>query len=241
MSLLDRNFTIIINWFLENLIPPVLHDNRAFMKMVIWPAYGKKTEPLLDFKDNYPRLSDEEINLYYELITDAPINKKRITDLNKKCIEYITQNIAGQSVLDAACGRGFMLSHLYENYGNKLKITGCDIVLPRNDFPKEIRLVQGNLIHLPFSDNEFDTVICTHALEHIRLYKKALQELIRVSIKRIIIIVPCQREYKYTVDLHVNFCPYMYRFQEFIGIPEASYYKIKGDFVCVIEKAVLKK
>lgn len=239
MSLLDRNITIGINWLLENLIPPVFRDCRTFMKFVIWPAYGKRTKYLLDFKDKLPKLSDEEINHYYELIADAPINRRRSTDVNKKCIQYITKNIKGQSVLDAACGRGFMLTHLLENYKGKIKIVGCDIVLPKYNFPKEIQLVQGNLTSLPFADNEFDTVICTHALEHIRQYKKAIGELIRVSTKRVIIIIPCQREYRYTVDLHVNFCPYMYRFQEFVGIPQASYYKIQGDFVCVIEKPLL--
>lgn len=239
MSLLDRNITIGINWFLDNLIPPVLHDCSVFMKLIIWPAYGQKTKYLLDFKNEYPRLSDVEINSYYELIADVPINKKRITDLNKKCIQYITNNIEGNSVLDAACGRGFMLSHLFNKFDNNLKITGCDIVLPKYTLPEDIQLVQGNLTQLPFLDNEFDTVICTHALEHIRQYKKAIKELIRVSAKKVIIVVPCQREYKYTVDLHVNFCPYMYRFQEFIGIPDASYYKISGDFVCIIEKSDL--
>lgn len=241
MRLLDRNVTVCINWILENLLPPVIRDCRIFMKIIIWPAYGNKTKYLLDFKDKYPRLSDEEINKYYELIADAPINKKRNTDLNKECIKYLTNNIAGDSVLDAACGRGFMLTHLRKNCDETIKIVGCDIVLPKSPLPKEIQLIQGNLTQLPFTYNQFDTVICTHALEHIRLYKKAIQELVRVAAKKVIIIVPCQKEYRYTVDLHVNFCPYMYRFQEFIGISEASYYKIKGDFVCVIDEVVLNK
>lgn len=60
-------------------------------------------------------------------------------------------------------------------------------------------------------------MICTYAIAHIRDYKRAISELKCVAKMYIVISMPCQREYKYTVDLHVNFCPYLYRFQEFTG------------------------
>lgn len=48
--------------------------------------------------------------------------------------------------------------------------------------------------------------------------------------------MPCQREYKYTVDLHVNFCPYLYRFQEVVGESSGEYLKLGGDWVCFLDK-----
>ena len=65
----------------------------------------------------------------------------------------------------------------------------------------------ADITGLPFEDHSFDVVLCTHALEHIRDPQKALGELMRVTGRRLIVVVPHQREYRYTVDLHVNFFP----------------------------------
>lgn len=236
--LLNRNITVWINWGLENILPPIMREWRWFMRLIISFAYGDKTEFLLDFKDKYPFISQKELAHYYELIADAPINKRRNTDLNQRCISFILSNLKGKRILDAACGRGYLVERIRKLENHNLEITGLDIVLPENLVIEDnnVRLVKGFIEALPFPDKSFDTVLCTHALEHIPEYQKAIHELLRVAEKRVIIIMPCQREYRYTVDLHINFCPYMYRFQAFIGIKEAQYLKIGGDFVCVIDK-----
>jgi ubiquinone/menaquinone biosynthesis C-methylase UbiE len=61
---------------------------------------------------------------------------------------------------------------------------------------------------LPFADGAFDTVICSHTLEHVRNVERAVSELRRVCRKRLIIVVPSEREYKYSFNLHVSFFPY---------------------------------
>jgi len=97
------------------------------------------------------------------------------------------------------------------------------------------KFIKADITELPFSNQSFDVVLCTHALEHIRNPKKALSELIRITRKRLIIVVPRQREYRYTVDFHVNFFPYLYSFKRFIGIESAAYLDLKGDFLCQID------
>lgn len=235
---LNRNVTILINRFLENIIPPIIRESKIFMFMIIYPAYGSKTKYLLEFKEKYPFMKEDELSHYYELIADAPINRKRMTDLNQMCITYIENNIKGKRILDAACGRGFLVKYIAKLKGENAEVTGVDLVVPPlpQKSAKNIHFLKGNLKSLPFENNSFDTVICTHALEHIPDYRGAIQELIRVAKQRIIIVMPCQREYKYTVDLHVNFCPYMYCFRKFIGVSDARYMKLGGDFLCIIEK-----
>ena len=94
---------------------------------------------------------------------------------------------------------------------------------------------RADITALPFSDHSFVVVFCTHTLEHIRDPQKAISELTRVTRQRLIIVVPRQREYRYTVDLHVNFFPYLYSFKKFIGVENAIYLNLKGDFLCCID------
>ena len=225
----SRNVTSVINWFLDNVCPPVLRDCKPFMYAVIYMAYGKKTRAVMEFKDRFPLMTQQEIDSYYALIKDAPINR-RPTDLNKQSVDYILDNIVGSDVLDAACGRGFLARRIA---GLEKLVTGLDIEVPDHD--EKFSFVQGCLSQLPFDDNSFDTVLCTHALEHITDGKKALNELLRVARHRVIIIVPCQREYRYTPDLHITFFPYIYSLKKFVGIEKAEYLTLGNDFCCVID------
>ena len=68
--------------------------------------------------------------------------------------------------------------------------------------------MKGNMENIPFADNSFDTVVSTHSLEHAADIERAVRELRRVAREKQIIVVPGQREYKYTFDLHLHFFPY---------------------------------
>lgn len=232
--MVNREFTSIINWLLENILPPAIRDSRFLMSGIIWFAYGKSTKLVMEFKDKYPLIDDNEINKYYELVKDAPINKRN-TDLNSKCLAKIKASIRGQTVLDAACGRGYLVD-LLANDNKDYFITGSDIIVNQLLKNSRVSFIEADLLDLPFADKQFDTVICTHALEHIRNYRQAISELYRVTSKRLIIVIPCQREYRYSPDLHVNFVPYLYRFKEFIGIKDnCQYSKLGRDFICIID------
>ena len=63
---------------------------------------------------------------------------------------------------------------------------------------------------LPFADGAFDTVVSTHMLEHVRDLHRVLAELRRVTKRRLIIVVPCERPHLYTPSLHIHFFPYRY-------------------------------
>ena len=72
--------------------------------------------------------------------------------------------------------------------------------------------VSGWVENLPFEDGAFDTVVCTHLIEHILDYRRAIAELRRVAKRRLIIIVPRERESIYTFNPHFNFFPYTHSF-----------------------------
>jgi ubiquinone/menaquinone biosynthesis C-methylase UbiE len=109
-------------------------------------------------------------------------------------------------VLDVGCGRGFVANILSKKY----QVTASDIIIGkhlRTRYPK-VKFHKAAIEELLFPNASFDTVICTHTLEHVKDIKLAITELRRVAKKRLIIVVPKQRPYKYTFDLHLHFFPY---------------------------------
>jgi ubiquinone/menaquinone biosynthesis C-methylase UbiE len=87
-----------------------------------------------------------------------------------------------------------------------------------------IEFFEGKAEKLPFADHEFDTVICTHVIEHILDYRAALAELRRITSKRLIVVVPMEREGLYTFNPHFNFFPYTHSFlRAMIPVPERHF------------------
>lgn len=136
--------------------------------------------------------------------------------------------MVGTRVLDAAAGRGYLANLIAEKQGS---CVAMDIV-KGNLYNDNVTFVEGSLSNIPFEDDSFDTVICTHALEHIKDVTVAVKELKRVCKKRLLIVVPRQREYKYTFDLHVNFYPYKYNVQSLLS-GEAMVHLLDNDWMCI--------
>ena len=222
----SRNIPLIIHFILDRLLPPVIRDSRVVMGPLFYLAFGKKAALFLEFKEKLPSLSDQQINDYYEELDDVFI--QRDTDLNRACIEYIDTAVEGESVLDVACGNGF-LSRRLATQGKE--VTGVDIVIPEQN-SENPEFLKAEIISLPFPDKEFDTVVCTHTLEHVRDVSTAIHEITRVCKKRLIVVVPCQRECRYSFDLHIHFFPYEYKLRELLGT-EGELFKLSGDFLYV--------
>jgi len=207
---LSRDFTAIINYFLDNICPPILRDCYYIMYPIYRLACGKSTAKLLKYKDHYAFLSKKEYSDYYEHAGRTPL-AKRPTDLNSAGIHFIFDNIQGNECLDVGCGRGWLAKQLVQK---GYKTTAVDIVEPIDYTIKDgYSFIKGDMENLPFSDTSFDTVISTHVLEHVPNFDIAFNELLRVTKKRLIIILPRQREYRYVADLHIRYFPYLYNVQ----------------------------
>ncbi len=226
---MNRAVTNRINYFLDNWVPPKIRDSRWLMGAAVRLAFGPKYRYFMSFKEKAVTMQENEINGYYDFLADAVINRK--TDLNNGCIRFILDHTIGSSILDAAAGRGYLAGLLQKKCGGGY-IEAIDIVIPEKR-RKGIHYQKATLTSLPYEDKTFDTVICTHALEHIKDADLALAELRRVCRQRLIIVVPRQREYRYTFDLHINFFPYEYSVRRFINNPQAQVLEIGGDWVCV--------
>ena len=172
----------------------------------------------MEFKEKAPFLNDEEFGDYYKLLADVHI--QRATDLNRKCVDEILGSIVGEAVLDVGCGRGYLAEKIAVEHGKD--VVGVDIIIPDALKKGRVKYIEGNIESIPFDDGHFDTVICTHTLEHVQDIGCAVKELRRVTRKRLIIAVPRQREYKYTFDLHLHFFPYTFSLLKIMKNPKAT-------------------
>ena len=221
---MNRNITNKINYFLDNIVPPALRDSRFFTKLMFRLALGKKYKAYMRFKEEVPRLSEDQISAYYSELADTFMD--RDTDINGPCLERIRKDVKGTNILDIATGRGYLAKLLYGDDRDR-RVVGADVVLPE---PAEgVEFVRTSITSLPFADGEFDTVICAHTLEHIVDIGKAVSEMRRVCGGRLIVVLPKQREYKYTFDLHVHFFPYLYNVESLLGTSGTTE-KLGGDW-----------
>lgn len=225
---MNRNFTLMVHFLLDQCLPPVLRDSRWFMGPLFRLALGPKAHHYLTFKERLPQLSEQEIQAYYTLLADTFI--RRDTDLNRESIASVLAAVEGHTVLDIACGSGW-LSRQMALRG--CQVTAADIVPPAmtEDSGNPVFCV-ADVTKLPFGDRCFDTVVCAHTLEHVSDIGGALAEIRRVCRQRLIIVIPRQREYLYTFDLHIHFFPYAHKLQQLLG-PRAQIHLAGGDFVAI--------
>ncbi len=215
-----REHTNGIRFVLEELLPPIVRDSAAFQfsASLVW---GKHVATLADFRKRAPFVSAEEYEALYR--THPRVHED--TDNSAACLEKIAGNAFGGTLCDVGCGTGYLLRHVRTHSKQSFeRMVGVDIVTPRGH--DDIEFVDAMIENLPFGDRSFDTVLCTHVLEHILDYRKAIAELRRITRRRLIIVVPREREGLYTFNPHFNFFPYRHSFlRAMIPVP--------NDHVCV--------
>lgn len=204
---MNRETTNRIRFVLEDLLPPFVRDSWLFLA-VSRLAWGNHIADLASFRQRATSLSAQE---YEELYRKHP-RVHAGTDNSTACIRRVAEDLVGSSVCDVGCGTGALLSHLQASRPEIKRFTGVDFVVADAKLLPGVEYVAARIESLPFADGEFDTVVCTHVLEHILEYRAALAELRRIARRRLIIIVPREREYVYTFNPHFNFFPYTHSF-----------------------------
>ncbi len=91
----------------------------------------------------------------------------------------------GDRVLDAACGRGFVLNFLREVSGCRLAGQDLEYDYVRQAHAqlgeRDVALSNGDLCRLSFADHTFDKVILAEVLEHLGDDRTGLAEAVRVT------------------------------------------------------------
>ena len=201
---LTRQTALKIHFVLDQLLPPILRDAIWFMSIPFRILYKDRADVFLTFKQKAWSMTEEEFAQAYRDV--EPVLMERDTDLTDEAIGAVLGEIVGSDVLEAGCGKGVLAGKLTE----RARVTATDIIISdeaRRRAPSA-EFIGANVEALPFPDRSFDTVVCTHTLEHVRDLAKSLSELRRVTKRKLVIVVPKQRPYRYTFDLHLHFFPY---------------------------------
>ena len=201
---LNRRIVNLIRFVLEDLLPPALRDSRLFFPLMRL-AFGRNAGRFAEFRKEVLHMTTQDYAWHYRTL--VPVMGE--SDLNRACLDSILRDIVGESVLDVGCGRGFLVRRVAAGRAGR-RVAGIDIDPPA---PADgIAYVAGRAEALPFADGAFDTVLCTHTLEHVLDLERALAELRRVARRRLIVVVPREREYRYSFNFHLHFFPYEHSF-----------------------------
>jgi SAM-dependent methyltransferase len=203
---LPRRVANAVRFVLDELLPPAIRDSRWLAKIFLWPVARDRTALVMAFRERVADMSAEEFAAAYRA-TAGLID--RDTDLGPDSLAWLVDAIRDRSVLEVGAGRG----HLARELARHNTVTACDFVLPDTAVDSNnLSWREADAEQLPFADSSFDVVVCTHTLEHVRDFERALGELRRVGRERLYVVVPLQRPYRWTADLHISYFPYPFSF-----------------------------
>lgn len=122
-------------------------------------------------------------------------------ELNPERIGHLNTYVTGTSILDAGCGGGAYVEYLA---AQGLAVTGCDkhdqFLRVAQEHGRLGRYVLGDITALQFADDAFDCTYCFDVLEHVD-DTQAIQELARVTSRRLILAVPREDDLMRTFNL----------------------------------------
>jgi len=144
---------------------------------------------------------------YEEQYTDAMTEwreiggKYKADNIRKVCMDY-----SFCKVLECGAGEGSILKYLDRNgefpelFAIEISDSGVSQILKRNlQRLKEVKKFDG--YEIPYSDEEFDMVYCSHVIEHVEHPRILLRELRRISRYQVFEI---PLDYSNRIDLNVE-------------------------------------
>jgi len=228
-----RRVTNAVRYVLDNWLPPVVRDFRPLNKLLALAFHGPEFD--LDFKRRALQLSDEEFAAAYDRLKPNEKKPYRQTDMTEGQLGWMTRHAIGPDVLEVGCGWGVLAERLARRGDLSVMATdlaASNIANARRRLENEglpIQWQQADSEKLPFSDKSFDSTLCAHTLEHVRNFDKAVAELCRVTRRRLLIVVPCQRYHRYTIDYHLHFFAEPEQLILRLGLPNHRCDTINGD------------
>lgn len=194
--------TCLIRFFLDECLPPIVRDRKILFGLV-GRVYNNKID--VDFRRKAPYMTKTQFRQAYERLVPM-----RETDMTPRTTRFVLSSVVGKSMLEVGCGNG-EISVACARRGYSVVATDLaegnlkQLRAKIQDQNLNITTEVADIEELPFKDSSFDTTICLHTLEHVLNLQMAIRELKRITKRRLIIVVPRERYYRYTCNYHLNF------------------------------------
>jgi ubiquinone/menaquinone biosynthesis C-methylase UbiE len=227
---INRETSVFIKFVLDECLPPILRDSflyRWFQRV----ALGKSARYFIRFRSQFLGISHKELARWYSSVEKDNVHST--SDLSKESIVAVRQLVVGKTVLDIACGRGYLSTILGDD---GFTVTAADFVISKHvhKHPR-VLYTKANIEDMSFPNKSFDTTVSAHTLEHTLDIAKAISELRRVTKKRLVVVLPKERPYKYGCNFHTHFFPYEYSIYQVFGYfpKKQSLSLVGGDWLYV--------
>jgi SAM-dependent methyltransferase len=226
--LFDRRVTSQVRRLLDDWLPPVIREWRPLNAALARVVHGRAFD--LDFKQRAFAMSDREFADAYARLAQGGA-RFRDSDSTPAQIDAIVAAAKGPRVLEVGSGNGAIAQRLrgagHDVAAVEVTLLSAQETARRASCP----VMLAALPELPVRTHAFDTVVCSHTLEHIPDLYGAVRELRRVA-RRIVVVVPRQRYYRYTVDYHLHFFPSAAPLEHLLG---GCARDIDGDWLVVAD------
>jgi ubiquinone/menaquinone biosynthesis C-methylase UbiE/uncharacterized membrane protein len=93
--------------------------------------------------------------------------------------QVLKPKCSGESLLDVGGGTGYLASCVADRYA-RVVVADLSPGMLKVARSRNLETVEASALGLPFKDAEFDVVLCTDALHHIKEIERALSEMCRV-------------------------------------------------------------
>jgi ubiquinone/menaquinone biosynthesis C-methylase UbiE len=221
----DRRVTYAVRRLLDDFLPPIVREWRPLTRSLARRFHGPSFD--LDFKERAFAMTAKQFDDAYAALASGS-TRYRDTDTTPAQIDAILEASRGR-VLEVGCGNGAVAERLH---ASGREVVAVDVTLGSVRVTRDrarCAAALARLPDLPFRDRAFDTVACAHTLEHVPDLAGAVAELRRVA-RRVVVVVPRQRYYRYTVDYHLHFFPSAAPLEYLIG---GTARLVDGDWVVV--------
>ena len=218
---MHRNIVCRIRLLVDNL-PIKIRNSRWLFEIA--KIVFKLPKELYTFREDYK--NGRIVNLDSLYLKGCKMELKRSskdTDINSLHLDLIDKYIHAErqsEIIDIGCGTGFLIQLLSEK-NQHCQFLGIDFNLPdlyKKVKSKNINYIAGDVNSeiRDIPEKSFDIVICTHFLEHIKKPNELIIELRRIVRRKLIIIVPLEKPYKWGLNYHINFFPTPKSFLDFV-------------------------
>ncbi|MEO8554031.1 MAG: class I SAM-dependent methyltransferase, partial [Kofleriaceae bacterium] len=173
----DRRVTTVVRRLLDDYLPPVIREWRPLNRWMASQFHGPAFD--LDFKEHAFQMSPREFAGAYAAL-DAGHARYRDTDTTPAQIAAICEAARGR-VLEVGSGNGAVAAALV---ASGREVTALEVTLGSADATRRrahCTVALAGLPLLPFADFAFDTVVCSHTLEHVPDLGASARELRRVA------------------------------------------------------------